>query len=133
MRDVIGLEYLHEDAQMVHRDLKPSNILLTDKNVVKLCDFGISRSTDVSAEHSEAGRSHSMELVGTPEYLAPECLCIMGEYLGTPPPSEFLGISDDQQSDGGAQEPLSQLRCVTVVAPPDKCTQLPPPLNCNAL
>jgi len=61
--------YLHEDAAMAHRDLKPSNILLTSKRVVKLCDFVISESDggDNNVGHGGA------EVVGTPQYMAPEC------------------------------------------------------------
>ena len=40
---LLAVHYLHS-AQIAHRDLKPSNILLTSKGVVKLCDFGLSRS-----------------------------------------------------------------------------------------
>ncbi|PNW84404.1 hypothetical protein CHLRE_03g144264v5 [Chlamydomonas reinhardtii] len=63
-----GLEYLHPGV--VHRDLKPANVLLngahTDRPVVKLTDFGLSRirlATQATA-HPEAG---------TPAFIAPEC------------------------------------------------------------
>lgn len=36
-----GVKYLHEN-NIIHRDLKPSNILITN-NVVKICDFGLSK------------------------------------------------------------------------------------------
>lgn len=38
-----GLLFCHEQGIM-HRDLKPSNILLTQDGIVKLCDFGLSRT-----------------------------------------------------------------------------------------
>lgn len=40
-----GLHYLHEN-HIVHLDLKPANILLDDKMVPKIADFGISRCFD---------------------------------------------------------------------------------------
>ena len=38
-----GVKQLH-DNNIMHRDLKPANILINDDHVVKICDFGLSRS-----------------------------------------------------------------------------------------
>ncbi len=51
---------------VVHRDLKPSNILVTAEGEVKLLDFGIAKPL------GEAGETHTLERVLTPEYAAPE-------------------------------------------------------------
>lgn len=37
-----GIEFIHS-CQFIHRDLKPANILLSDKNIVKIADFGQAR------------------------------------------------------------------------------------------
>lgn len=41
---VSGIGYLHE-LDIVHRDLKCENILLSDKNEIKISDFGFARET----------------------------------------------------------------------------------------
>lgn len=51
--------------KIIHRDLKPSNIMLTEKNSVKIIDFGIARTL-------KADSSADTELLGTRGYAPPE-------------------------------------------------------------
>ena len=44
-----GVRYIHS-MNILHRDLKSNNILLTDKNIVKIADFGIARVLDASID-----------------------------------------------------------------------------------
>lgn len=57
-----GLEYLH-NKNIIHRDIKPANILLQG-DTPRLADFGLSRAT--------RGNSLSINVNGTPFYMAPE-------------------------------------------------------------
>ncbi|KAK2654542.1 hypothetical protein Ddye_014398 [Dipteronia dyeriana] len=61
-----GLEYLHSGCKppIVHRDLKPTNILLNEKFLAKIADFGLSRIFPFESE------THvSTTVAGTPGYL----------------------------------------------------------------
>lgn len=37
------INFIHS-CNVMHRDIKPANILIGDKNEVKFCDFGLSRT-----------------------------------------------------------------------------------------
>jgi class 3 adenylate cyclase len=52
---------------LVHRDVKPGNILLDAAHEAYLCDFGLARPTAPGS-----GLTRTGELLGTPDYLAPE-------------------------------------------------------------
>ncbi|MGI9433175.1 MAG: protein kinase domain-containing protein, partial [Myxococcota bacterium] len=60
-----GVHHAHE-AGIVHRDVKPSNVMVDDRGLVKLLDFGIARSAG-SPRITRAGG-----IVGTPHYMSPE-------------------------------------------------------------
>lgn len=38
-----SINYLHK-CNVIHRDLKPANILVENKLITKICDFGLARS-----------------------------------------------------------------------------------------
>lgn len=63
-----ALEYAHEN-HLIHRDIKPANILLTDKGIPMLTDFGVAKIIDAEVTQDLTGTSAA---IGTPEYMAPE-------------------------------------------------------------
>jgi serine/threonine protein kinase/Tfp pilus assembly protein PilF len=68
-----GVQHAHQKA-IIHRDLKPSNILVSmvdDKPVAKVIDFGMAKA--LSQRLTERTLfTETGQLVGTPEYMAPE-------------------------------------------------------------
>jgi len=61
---LFALQYIHK-KNILHRDLKTQNIFLTSQSLIKVGDFGISKSLN-----------HTLDLattaIGTPHYLSPE-------------------------------------------------------------
>jgi len=61
-----GLGYAHS-KRVIHRDVKPGNIMIDEKGVVKVTDFGISFIDDEGTRLTKTSSS-----LGTPEFMAPE-------------------------------------------------------------
>ena len=60
------VHYAHEHG-ILHRDIKPGNILLDAKGQPHLTDFGLARLLE-----TKSTVTHTMDVLGTPSYMAPE-------------------------------------------------------------
>jgi serine/threonine protein kinase len=82
----LGLQHAHEQG-MVHRDIKPGNLMLArqgKRSVIKLLDFGLARANleqglvtlsceeSPSADSAHSGLTHTGDMLGTPDFVAPE-------------------------------------------------------------
>jgi serine/threonine protein kinase/Tfp pilus assembly protein PilF len=60
------VHYAHEHG-ILHRDIKPGNILVDTKGEPHLTDFGLARLLE-----TKSTVTHTMDVLGTPSYMAPE-------------------------------------------------------------
>lgn len=62
----LAVKHIHS-KKILHRDLKSGNVFLTNSGIVKLGDFGISKSLNNTLEKAKT-------VIGTPYYLSPEII-----------------------------------------------------------
>jgi eukaryotic-like serine/threonine-protein kinase len=79
-----GLQAAHERG-LIHRDIKPGNLMLTQKGLVKVTDFGIALKEGSGERLTGTGG-----IVGTPGYLSPEAC--LGESLDVRTDIFALGV-----------------------------------------
>jgi serine/threonine-protein kinase len=63
-----ALKYIHS-KNVIHRDIKPSNVLISNDNVVKLIDLGLTKHIDSHQNVTEPGYA-----AGTAGYMPPEAI-----------------------------------------------------------
>ncbi|KAI9983511.1 hypothetical protein PInf_007542 [Phytophthora infestans] len=72
-----GVRYCHQ-LGIVHRDLKPENLLLSDSDVLKIADFGLSAhfiaASGITNLMAPSRFRRLNSIVGSPHYVAPEVL-----------------------------------------------------------
>uniref|UniRef100_A0A2K5S8I6 Serine/threonine-protein kinase 17A n=1 Tax=Cebus imitator TaxID=2715852 RepID=A0A2K5S8I6_CEBIM len=145
MRQILeGVHFLHTH-DVVHLDLKPQNILLTNESPlgdIKIVDFGLSRILKSSEE--------LREIMGTPEYVAPEILSYdpismatdmwsigvltyvmltgISPFLGNDKQETFLNISQmnlsysEEEFDILSESAVDFIRTLLVKKPEDRAT-----------
>jgi WD40 repeat protein len=89
-----AVQHAHQKG-IIHRDLKPSNVLVTLHDgvpVPKVIDFGIAKATHGQRLTEKTLFTEFRQMVGTPEYMAPEQAGISGLDVDTRSDVYGLGV-----------------------------------------
>ncbi|KAL1302520.1 hypothetical protein AAFC00_002907 [Neodothiora populina] len=84
---ILGMEYLHAQG-IIHRDIKPDNCLITQDDVLKIVDFGVSEMFEKESDMSIA------KSAGSPAFMPPElCVAKHGQVSGRAADIWSMGVT----------------------------------------
>ncbi|MGB5659786.1 MAG: protein kinase [Thermoanaerobaculia bacterium] len=133
-----ALAAAHEKG-VIHRDLKPGNIMVTDDGRVKVLDFGLAKTGQLTGEeaHTQMATAPLTEegrITGTLAYMSPEQLG--GKDLGGGSDIFSLGVVLYEMATGkrpfGGDTPISTITAILQETPSSATSlrdALPPPLD----
>lgn len=124
-----ALEYAHSQG-ILHRDVKPDNVMLDEKDIPHLMDFGLARM-----EESESHLTRDGAVMGTPSYMSPEQCVGKQDALGPAADQYSLGcllyelITGDKLFSGPVSVQIHHQINTEAPAPSAKNRLIPPDLD----